>query len=146
MRYTLISTLALCAFLVSAGSSAEVYSWQDKSGKTVYGDRPPVDSQSAKTVEGVSDGKDNSPAKGASAPGDDDPRARVAREDARRKKAQETAERQKKMVAWRCDEMGQQRAAAKEQYDKLLKTDPKKAAVLKTDIENYDETMNKMCE
>ena len=48
--------------------------------------------------------------------------------------------------AWRCDEMTQQRAAAQAQYDKLVKTDPKKAEVLKTDIENYTETMGKMCQ
>jgi hypothetical protein len=146
MRNSIFSVLALGALLVATGSSAEVYSWRDKSGKTVYGDRPPVDTQSAKTVDSVDDDGKGAASKGPSAKPDDDPRARVAQEDARRKKEQQALERQKKMVAWRCDEMTQQKAAAQAQYDKLVKSDPKKAAVLKTDIENYEETMDKMCE
>ncbi len=144
MRHTFTTVLAALGMAAALAAHAEVYEWQDKSGKTHYGDRPPVDSQTADTVDGVGGAKKGTGTK-STGKGDDDPRARAAQELERNRKQAAKSEREKKVVAWRCDEMVQQRATAQEQYDKLLKTDPKKAAVLKTDIENYDETMGKIC-
>lgn len=146
MRTKLISILALGAF-ATGPALAEVYSWKDKTGKTNYSDRPPIESQSADKVDGAQSGDKNAKTgKGADqGKADDDPRTRVAREDARRKKEQEAEEKERKLVAWRCTEMEKQRATAQEQYQKLSVNDPKKAAVLKTDIDNYQETMSKMC-
>ncbi len=137
--------LLLGLLTVAVSADADVYSWKDKTGKTIFSDRPPVESQSADTVDGVDDAKKNAKSKTPQGKTDDDPRSRVAKEDARKKQVKEAEEREKKLVAWRCADMEKQKKTAQEQYDKLLASDPKKAAVLKTDIDNYQDTMDKIC-
>jgi hypothetical protein len=127
MKLKLCLGLLLTIMSVSAG--AELYSWKDKNGKTIFSDRPPIDGQQV--------------GEGGEASAKDDPLRALAREEARKKKAEES---QRKMVAWRCKELAEQQAVAQKKYEELMKTDPKKAAVLKTDIDNYQDTRKRMCE
>jgi hypothetical protein len=129
MKFTLCLGLLVTIASLSGNAGAELYSWKDKNGKTIFSDRPPIDGQQLE--------------QGDEAPGKDDPLRALAREEARKKKAEET---QRKAVAWRCNELAEQQALAQKKYDELVKADPKKAAVLKTDIDNYADTRKRMCE
>lgn len=124
--------LLLAVFIFPA--HAETFIWKDKNGKTILSDRPPVETQSAQTVDDVDSGK--------SASKEDEQMRKIAQEEAR---ARKKAESEKKLVAWRCDEMAKQKSEAETLYETLKATDTAKAAVLKTDIENYTDTIKRMC-
>lgn len=129
-----ISAVGLFLLLMCNTASAEMYQWKDAKGKTIFSDRPPVETQKADTLGG-SDSKDVA--------GADDPRAAIAREEAAKKKA---AEKNKKLVKWRCSELEKQHATLLEQHNVAVKTDAKKADAIKIDIENHKTTMEKMCD
>ena len=129
---TRISAIGLFALLACNTASAEMYQWKDAKGKTIFSDRPPVETQKADTIGGA-DKKESA----------DDPLSALAREEAAKKRA---AEKNKKLVKWRCAELQQQHAALAEQYDAAVKTDAKKAAAIKADVENHQTTIEKMCQ
>lgn len=126
-----LSAAGLFTLLLCHTAGAEMYQWKDAKGKTIFSDRPPVETQKAEPVGG-SDSKDSG----------DDPRAAFAREEAAKKKA---AEKNKKLVKWRCAELETQHASLTEKYDAAVKTDAKKAAAIKVDVENHQTTIEKMC-
>ena len=128
--------LSLCALLTCASAQAELYSWKDSSGKTIFSDRPPLDSE--KNVATETGGKS---AKNAGDKGDD-PRAALLREEAKKKKVQDN---DKKLIKWRCAELDKEYQALLAAYDELAKTDVKKAAALKVDAENHKDTIDKLC-
>ena len=139
-NYSLV-VLSLCATLICAGAQAELYSWKDSDGKTIFSDRPPLDSEQKVATEAGGKASKNAP------PSDkgDDPRneeARLLREEAKKKKAQE---RDKKQMKWRCTELDKEYQALLATYDELAKTDSKKAAALKVDSDNHKDTIDKLC-
>ena len=138
----LTSPFAL-ALILCASAHAELYQWKDASGKTIFSDRPPVETQKAATVDSI-ESKKNGAATGATSKAEaDDPRTALAREEAAKKKA---TEKNKKLVKWRCAELEKQYATLQEQYAAAQSSDVNKAATLKTEMENHRETIQKMCE
>ena len=136
-NYGLVA-LSLCAILMCDSAQAELYSWKDSSGKTIFSDRPPLDSEQKVATE--TGGK---PGKNATA-GDksEDPRSALQREEAKKKKAQDS---DKKLIKWRCAEIDKEYQALVVAYDELVKTDAKKAAALKVDADNHKDTLDKLC-
>jgi len=137
--YYRVIALSLCGLLTCSSTQAELYSWKDSSGKTIFSDRPPLDSE--KNVATESDGKS---AKNG-VPGDksEDPRSALRREEAKKKKAKDN---DKKLIKWRCAELEKEYQTLLVAYEELAKTDAKKAATLKVDADNHKDTIEKLCE
>lgn len=136
-NYRLI-VLGLSIMLIGASAQAELYSWKDRSGKPIFSDRPPLDSEQKVATE--ADGKTSKNA----APGDknDDPRHALRREEARKKKAQDD---NKKLIKWRCVELDKEYQTLLTTYNDLAKSDAKKAATLKINADNHKDTIDKLC-
>lgn len=125
-----LTVLGITALLVSAAASAELYQWKDAKGKIIYSDRPPVESQKALTVDEVENGKKP------------EPPSELAREEARQKKAKES---NKRLVKWRCAELEKQHASLLKEYQSAQTSSANKAAALKIDIENHQDSIDRMC-
>lgn len=133
-----LMVLGLCAMLTCAGAQAELYRWKDRDGKTIFSDRPPLDTQKNVSTEPGGKASKN----GASGEKAEDPRSALQREAAKKKKVQDDDQ---KLIKWRCAELDKEYQALLVAYDELVKTDAKKAAVLKIDADNHKDTLDKMC-
>lgn len=125
-----ITMFAIMLLLVPTLAGAELYQWKDPKGKVIYSDRPPVDSQKALTVDEVENGKKP------------EPLSELAREEARKKKAKESNRR---LVKWRCTELMKQHETLLKEYKNAQTSSANKAAALKMDIENHQDTIDRMC-
>ena len=128
-----LAVLSLCAMLACAGAQADLYSWKDRHGKPIFSDRPPLDSEQKVATE--TDGK-------SSRDKNEDPRSALRRDEAKKKKSQED---DKKLIKWRCAELDKEYQALLAEYDNAVKTDAKKAAVLKVSADNHKDTLAKLC-
>lgn len=128
-----LAVLGLCAMLACSGAQADLYSWKDRHGKPIFSDRPPLDSEQKVATE--TDGK-------SSRDKNEDPRSALRRDEAKKKKIQED---DKKLIQWRCAELDKEYQALLAEYDTLVKTDAKKAAVLKVSADNHKDTLAKLC-
>lgn len=130
--------LSLCAMLMINHAQAELYSWKDSNGKTIYSDRPPLDGEQKVASEpGGKTSKDT-----ASSDKGEDPRVAIRRDEAKKKKLQDN---DKKLIKWRCTELEKEYQNLLVAYDDLVKTDAKKAQALKTDADNHKDTLDKLC-
>jgi len=135
-RICSLIVLSLCAMLTCASAQAELYSWKDSSGKTIFSDRPPLDSEKNVATESGGKSAKNTGDKG------DDPRTALRREEAKKKKMQDD---DKKLIKWRCAELDKEYQALLAAYEEQVKTDAKKAAALKVDADNHKDTIDKLC-
>ncbi len=123
--------------LTCPAAHAELYSWKDSNGKTIFSDRPPLDSE--KNVATETGGKAKN---GTSGDKGDDPRNALLRDEAKKKKVQDN---DKKLIKWRCTELDKQYQILLVEYDNTVNTDAKKAAALKVDADNHKDTLDKLC-
>ena len=137
-RNCALMVVSLCTLLTCAGAQADLYSWKDRNGKPIFSDRPPLDSEQKVATEAGGKNLKNA------APGDksEDPRSALRRDEAKKKKKQDD---DKKLIKWRCTELDKEYQTLLAQYENLLKTDTKKAAVLKVSADNHKDTLAKLC-
>lgn len=132
-----LTVLTLCALILCSAAQAELYSWKDSNGKTIFSDRPPLDSEKNVSSSGGKASKNAKPGEKV-----DDPVSAQLREEAKKKKVQDN---DKKLIQWRCAELDKEYQALLAAYEEVAKTSVKKAAALKVDADNHKDTIDKLC-
>lgn len=136
-NYSLM-VVSLWTLLACPSTQADLYSWKDSNGKTIFSDRPPLNSEQKIATEAKSKNSKNATPDDKS----EDPRNALRRDEAKKKKIQED---DRKLIKWRCNELDKEYRSLLTQYDNLLKTDTKKAELLKVSAANHKDTLEKLC-